>query len=275
MAKDEGRIKDEVAGADLGDRRLTRRLEILATTMARDPRLSFPEACGESDAELEATYRFLNNEAVEAADVLEPHYRATVGRMSAVENVLVVHDTTEFAFKGEREGLGRLQEFKQGFMGHFALAVSADGRRESMGIIGLLPIFRPWELVTEHWRKRYFSPDKESRRWGKLVDVVAARVGEAISPIHVMDQEADSYELLAHLVGNEHRFVIRGRTDRRKTTEGVQVAKVTEGTTAVATREIQVSERKARSKSKTRRLVFRPARQATLDIYSCVVEIAA
>jgi hypothetical protein len=274
MASDEDGIGNEVAGADLGDARLGRRLEVLARTMARDPRRSFPDACGEDDSALEATYRFLNNKAVNVAGVLEPHYRATLRRMSAAKDVLVVHDTTEFAFKGEREGLGRLQEHQQGFMGHLALAVSADGRRESMGVIGLLPVFRPWERVAEHWRKRYLSSDKESLRWGKLVDEVAGRIGRTASPIHVMDREADSYEILAQLVEQERRFVIRARTDLRKTAHGVALAKVTEGKGALATREVQVSERKSRTTRKSRHLVFRPARLAKLEIRSCIVEIA-
>jgi hypothetical protein len=273
MGKDQWRIADEVRGAKLGDARLSRRLEILAETMTKDPGRSFPEACGEDDSALEAVYRFLSNEAVTPEAVLEPHYRATTERMSAVPEVLIVHDTTEFTFSGEREGMGRVQKYLKGFMGHFALAVSADGRREAMGVVGLLPVFRPWKRVTEHWRKRYHSTEKESLRWGKLIDQTDQRTGQSTSAIHVMDREADSYEILSDLIEHKRRFVIRARTDLRKTTEGVRLANVTEGLVATATREVWLSERKPSTGKKTRRRAYRPERTAKLDIRARSIEI--
>ena len=273
MGKQQWRIADEVRDAKLGDTRLSRRLEILAETMAKDPARSFPDACGEDDSALEAVYRFLSNEAVTPGRMLEPHYRATIERISAAPEVLVVHDTTEFTFSGEREGLGRVQQHLKGFMGHFALAVSADGRREAMGVIGLLPVFRPWKRVTEHWRKRYGSPEKESLRWGKLIDETDQRIGKSTSPIHVMDREADSYEILSDLIERKHRFVIRARTDLRKTTEGVRLANVTDGLVATARREVRLSERKPSTAKKTRKRAYRPERLAKLDIRARSVEI--
>jgi len=271
-ADDRWQIGDEVRDAKLGDARLSRRLEILADTMAKDPTRSFPDACGESDSALEAAYRFLSNETVTPEGILEPHYRATIERISAVPEVLVVHDTTEFTFSGEREGLGRIQGYAKGFMGHFALTVSADGLREAMGVIGLLPVFRPWKRVTEHWRKRYHNPEKEPLRWGKLIDETEQRIGKSTSPIHVMDREADSYEILASLVECKRRFVVRARTDLRKTVEGIRLADVTEGLTAVATREVLLSERRPSTATKTRRRAYRPERLATLDIRARSIE---
>src|SRR6266496_916483 len=273
MGTDQWRIADEVREAKLGDTRLSRRLEILAETMAKDPARSFPDACGENDSALEATYRFLRNEAVTPAGILEPHYRATIERVRAVPEVLVVHDTTEFTFSGEREGLGRVQKYLKGFMGHFALTVSADGRREAMGVIGLLPVFRPWKRVNEHWRKRYRSPDKEPLRWGKLVDETEQRIGKSTSPIHVMDREADSYEILSNLIECKRRFVIRARTDLRKTVEGVRLANITDGLVATATREVWLSERRPSTAKKTRKRAYRPERLATLDIRARSIEI--
>jgi hypothetical protein len=252
-------VAGEVSGAELGDRRLSRRFERVSEMMARDPGRSFPEACGENESALEATYRFLSNEGITPATLLESHYQATIERMAPAGQALIVHDTTEFVFKGDREGLGRVQRSGQGFMGHFALAVSAEGRREAMGVMGMLPIFRPRGRFAEHWRKRYHAADKESLRWGKLVEEIAGRLGDRIQAIHVMDREADSYELLAQLVEHRHRFVIRARTDLRKTAQGGQVADATQGVQTIALREVSLSERKARNKGtktkKTRPLV--------------------
>lgn len=72
-------ICGEVDTADFGDKRLTKRLVRLADQLASAPDQSFPKAA-RSDAALEATYRFLGNEAVTPEAVLEPHVRATVAR---------------------------------------------------------------------------------------------------------------------------------------------------------------------------------------------------
>jgi hypothetical protein len=50
--------------------------------------------------------------------------------------------------------------------------------------------------------------DKESARWWQSVDEVSARA-RCAELIHVMDREADAYPLLARLVANRQRFVVR------------------------------------------------------------------
>lgn len=127
-------VRGEVEAAQLGDKRLTARLVRLAEQLARAPEQSFPKAAG-SDAALEATYRFLGNEAVEPDAILRPHLVATTERCKAARTVLVAHDTTEFRFSSEREGLGRVAgNLTHGFLGHFALAISA-ARRAPLGVV--------------------------------------------------------------------------------------------------------------------------------------------
>lgn len=76
--------------------------------------------------------------------ILSPHFRQTARRAAAHERVLVVHDTTQFEFGGAvaRVGLGRLIRPGQGFFGHFALAVSADDDRETLGLLNVETVFR-------------------------------------------------------------------------------------------------------------------------------------
>src|SRR5262249_32650407 len=128
------RICDEMRGAVLGDERLSRRMVGIVGQIAAAPAKSFPKATGD-DARLEATYRFLNNEAVEPESILSPHYRATAERCGQADAVIVAHDTTEFRFSGERIDLGRLTTTDYGFLGHFALAM--DGNRRPLGVAGL------------------------------------------------------------------------------------------------------------------------------------------
>jgi len=101
-------LSEELSDAELGDERLNRPLGILADLVAERPDAGFPEAL--DDAELEAAYRFFGTDRVTPEAILAPHLRQCARRASEHEQVLVLHDTTEFEFGGrkKREGLGRL-----------------------------------------------------------------------------------------------------------------------------------------------------------------------
>ena len=99
-------LSTEFSNAKLGDGRLTARLKVIADCLAALPSAGFPEQAN-STAELEAIYRFFDNDNVSAEAVLDAHVQRTVERAEAYERVLVLHDTSEFKFGGEqhREGL--------------------------------------------------------------------------------------------------------------------------------------------------------------------------
>ena len=129
----------EVAGANYGSVRLTKRLQRIVEAASKSPEKSFPEIAG-SDSALEAVYRFLGNSKVTMEKTMEPHIQETCKRAMKQGVVLAIHDTTEFAFKGEvqREGLGKLRKKdEQGFLGHFALVASVVRPT-------LLYIWQPW-----------------------------------------------------------------------------------------------------------------------------------
>ena len=111
----------------LGDARLARRAVQLVDFLAAAPDKSFPRQM-DDDGELEALYRFVNNEKVQPELLLAPHYRATSARAAEAGRVIVIHDTTGFSFGGEtqREGLGRVKTGGQGFNAHAALVVGLE-----------------------------------------------------------------------------------------------------------------------------------------------------
>ena len=209
-----GKIDAEFDGAEFGDARLTKRLVRVATSAANAPGDSFPVISG-SDSELEGVYRFLSNARVTPQSILAPHIAATLKRGGDAD-VLVLHDTTGFAFRGgdTREGLGRLQrggraQSRQGFFGHFAFAVTADGSRQPLGLLGLKTFVRgepPPGPTTG--RPCVNRENKEAARWLELATEVHSL---APNTIHVMDREADSYENHRQLIAAGIRFVIRGR----------------------------------------------------------------
>lgn len=61
---------EEFRSAPLGDPRRSARLERIGEALSRDPASSFPEAMG-SEGQLEALYRFLNNDAVNIGRMLQ------------------------------------------------------------------------------------------------------------------------------------------------------------------------------------------------------------
>jgi len=208
-------LSAELAGSDLGDARLNRRLGVLADRIAERPAESFPKAL--DDAELEAAYRFFGNDQVTPEGILAPHFRQSARRAAELPRVVVAHDTTQFEFGGQtkREGLGRLiKPSAQGFFGHFSLAMSADGARNPLGLLALETVFR----LTKSIGKKMWTREQslgESARWLRAVEAVEERLDGRALAIHVMDREGDQYQLLAALEQSKRSFVIRSFQDRR------------------------------------------------------------
>lgn len=202
-------IIGEFEDVDLGDERLNARCLLLAESLARDPELSFPDAL-EDSAELEGGYRFLNNERVDAEEILRPHVAATGARLRAARVVLALHDTTEFIFGGSvaREGLEGDR-----FRSHFCLAVSAEGRREPLGVLAIDSWVRTERKGKRTYRERRNESDLESNRWlAQSIDVES--LAESARLIHVEDREADIYESIEARLEHRMHFIVRAQAYR-------------------------------------------------------------
>jgi hypothetical protein len=253
-------IADEFRGAELGDGRRNMRLIQLAESMAREPNLSFPKAM--SEAKLEAAYRFFNNVKVEPAQVLRPHIEQTVTRMGAAGAVtLVAHDTSTISFQSEyREGLAERGDTQQ-FLLHCSLALKGDGSRQPLGVVALsqhLPV------KSEGWRLQ--------DRWGAQVQAVHGLGVSVSNVIHLMDREADDYELLDLLQGMGARFVLRMHHDR--VLEGGSLRESLQRADFKVEREVALSRRGKLAGSKQRRIhPPRKERGAILSIATLEVTI--
>jgi hypothetical protein len=213
------RILDEFAGAAFPDERLNRRLKKIVKKAVCHPGVGFPRMM-QNDSALEGLYRFLNNPRVTFEALLQPHVEATASRVAQAIDVLAIHDTTKFAFSGdgEREGLGQTPTGGQGFDGHFALAVSNEPVTRPLGVLGVRTIFRKQfaHRKREQNGRGYADPEKESNRWLDLVDDVERRAAQSSAKlVHVMDREADWFELLQSIDRRGSRFVVRAMHDRR------------------------------------------------------------
>lgn len=210
----------ELESAELGDPRRSRRLGSVARALAENPSLSLPKAIG-NDSALEGAYRLMNNKAVKPAEVLRPHVEKTVERAAASGSVYVVSDSTEVRFGGEdREGLGPLQGGGHGFLLHIGLCVAGDGSRLPLGVLCAEPIVRPDKPKARRGKKASRNAaDRESLKWLRGATAAEKAIGARASAIHLMDREADIYDLLANLVQSKWRFIVRVGQNRKLDTD--------------------------------------------------------
>jgi hypothetical protein len=274
-------VAEEFEGALLGDERRTRRLVSVAESIASDPKASFPQAAC-SDAALEGTYRLLGNADVTPAQILAVHSRRAIARASDASDVLVVHDTTSFAFAGEREGLGplRAELGVQGFFAHVSLLVSYP-QRMPLGVLHYSSHVRePKPKRNRSHRARLSDPHNESQRWGAHVERCGHQLASHPNVVHVMDREADSYALLASMLSADQRFVVRLAHDRATTEpiEGtkahVPISEVLASAPVLLVRDVELSTRKAGKTPNAKRLhPSRPNRVAKLEARSATLEL--
>lgn len=270
------KIGAEFEGIRLGDKRLEKRCHRMVERMSESPSKSFPELFPEP-AELEAAYRFLNNEQVDSERLLTSHFAATANRASETGPLLVVHDTTQLLYRGEpytetsRKGLGQLgsKHVGQGFFLHGSLVVQPEG--DSSIALGL--------IHTHIWSRsedRDARGAKEVERWSKCAAASKARLGSQ-RLVHVMDREAENYELFDGLINQGDGFVIRVRHNRRlkKTDTAAQkMFETLDGLEPKMRRRIGLGARKASgNKHKRKSMPTRYARMATVVVRAAPVEI--
>jgi len=225
--------------------------------MAR-PSDGFPRMVAD-DSELEGLYRFFGCEEIEAEDVLAPHIEATFQRMREVDGpVLVLHDSTDFSFGGHehRAGLGRMNGDQQGFIAHVALAVVPGEERIPLGTCGLIRISRTSSKIHRSGYEVSQNPERESLRWAQLATRIE-QSGQGVSCIHVMDREADNYDLFATLQQAGARFVVRARHDRALVTDE-RLFPAIEALTPQCFRNVEVSERRPRKRARETATFRRP-----------------
>jgi hypothetical protein len=282
-------LVDEVLGARFGDKRLDKRVGKVIEELGAKPTLSIPAAT-HARAEMEAAYRFFDNDKVSPDKILEPHFSATRERISQCDFVLLVQDTTELDFTrpGQQvRGAGPMDsEARRGAFFHPLVAFDSVG----------LPLGIVWQ---KHWarekietsltkkernKKRRQTPieEKESIRW--VEGICAARdVAEACPQttcVCVGDSEADIYELFSEprelsstKQGKVHLLVRAGQnritTDQCKWLEKARATPcLYECTTNVSARTASLPKAKKSSRTQSRN-----ARVAKLEVRATTVTL--
>jgi hypothetical protein len=262
-----GDVRDELSGAEIADWRLRERLVSLSEAIDESPEASLPKAT-KTTAAREAAYRFLGNRKVSLPGILAGHVAATARRCRETDSVYVISDTTEFSFSGEARGkaLGRLEKKSRGFLGHFSLAVSGGNTPVPLGVLGIEILTRDdKKKAPQNVYQRKKDPNRESLRWGRMVETTSKALNGA-SAIHVMDSEADIYELLADMVKAGRRFIIRSGQDRL--VEEGRLGEAVQKGTILLSREVRLTRRPPQNKETSRRNPPRNGRLAELSISS-------
>lgn len=211
----------ELRGARLGDARLTQRLIRITQTLSQNPEESIPHAFGPW-SQTKAAYRFFDNDAVDAEEVLRAHRAATMERVAAAQTpeILLVQDTTQFDFTKHpaTKGLGSTgAPGLKGFFLHSTLALLPDGT--PLGLVAWEWWVRPEEEQNAGKGKRTVD-EKESGRWLHSLTRSTEGWPASVRPLTVADREADFFEFLHHAQQHGHQVLVRAHHDRRVQVQG-------------------------------------------------------
>jgi len=280
------RIVTDLQNAELGgDPRRTRRLKRVVTRMSKRPTASLPDVM-DSEAELKATYRFVNSEHVSMAALHEAHATQTADRARREHTVLAIHDTTPcHCPHGDPADVGYLNTGKPGFYAHYTLLVGATSRRP-LGVSYLETIVRkkPPRRRRVRAAKRQNKSGAQTRkkknrefaRWQRGVTATDARL-DGCEVIHVADRESDSYELMTGCLQAESRFVFRVRIRERAVIENGEKGAIHElaaQAEGILSREVALATRKPRTAPRAAKShPPRNARMATLHFSAMQVEL--
>lgn len=273
--------KEEVAMVDLGDDRLNARLELLLSALGRRPNLSIPAACG-GRAEMEAAYRFFDNEKVTFAKVLEPHVAKTTERLAEQPVGLLVQDSSEIDLtRPEQEvaGAGALGDVRRGFWLHEMQAFTRE--RTPLGTVWAEILNRSDGLshaaaaVKDYEKKHTPIEEKESLRWltgFREARALAARLPD-VQCVCIADSEADIYELFAEPRGAAH-WLVRACQNRALQGSEPHLREQVLTTPVLYQVELLIRGRKAMTAVEERsRRQNREQRQATVEVRAATVTL--
>ncbi len=206
----------ELRHADLGDKRLNRRLVRVVEALSARPTTSVPQAC-DNWTDTKAVYRFWDDDRVTPEAILDSHSRSSIERMATQARVLLIQDTTEldFAHHPATQGLGRLEHPAQyGMKVHSVLGVRTDG--VPLGVVHQAVWVRDAaETGQRQHRRQRATEDKESQRWLTALEISQHKVPTAVEIVTLADSEADIFDLFALPRRPGSHVLIRATHNRR------------------------------------------------------------
>jgi hypothetical protein len=162
---------------------------------------------------------------------------------------------------------------------HLSLLVADDELRTPLGVVRFSTHTRDAAPVGKRSHREYRDdPCHEGRRWLEGIRESQAYFNRTQSCVHVMDREADSYELLSSMVEQNWSFVVRMCSDRATSTAienskaHVSVRDTLASLDFTLKREVKLS-RRAKATPANKAHPPRDQRLAKLQIRACPVEL--
>ncbi len=207
----------ELRFADLGDRRLNQRLTTIVASLAAQPTMSVPQACG-AWAATKATYRFWASDRVTPDAIRAAHYRSSLARCISQATILAIQDTTtlDFTHHPATRDLGPIHgtSYQQGMHIHSVLAATPDG--VPLGLLHQHVWARdPATIGKKHQRHHRETSDKESQRWLTALAATQLSLPPNVQVVTIADREADIFDLFAHPRPPHSHLLIRAAYNRR------------------------------------------------------------
>jgi hypothetical protein len=270
--------RKEFGGAQLGDKRLTRRLVAIAGTKATDPMKALTYSADGRHAEVKGYYRFIDNpdeNAVNMDSVLASHRERTIKRMRSESVVLCVQDSTDLNYSTllACEGLGFMgtnqsRVESQGLRLHSTLALTARGL--PLGVLRGECLARKRTVNrTRLQRRRMPIEQKETARWLRSVQdcTELSRLLTGVRLINVMDREGDIFEVFQHWQKNPCiDLLVRASKDRCIEDGGKLFAHIRASAVQAHT-QLTIHRRSARPKKGSKGSQKKqPAREAILEL---------
>ena len=208
----------EFGDAELGDERRTLRLVGMAEGALCRPAGRVTEVF-RTEAGRQGAYDFLENEEIEASEVLAATARASVRRVAKHPYAFVAIDGTSLSLV-DRRGLkdfgavGAYKDFGRGLKLIHAYVIDHHG--VPSGVSSQIW----WARPGTHIKKKQFRPlrTKETVHWLEAIDETASQFekhGRGTRPWFLLDREGDNWPTLKRLVDGGELFTVRSCWDRR------------------------------------------------------------
>ena len=220
IATQEDWVEQELQYLVLGDERLEARARKIIRDFSQNPTASIPEFCGDWAA-TKAAYQFYKNAAVVPERFVKAQAKATLERVMAYKQILILQDTTSFNFSGHSAtaGVGPLENAHcQGFLTHSSLAVTIEGI--PLGLLAQQSWVRDeTEVGKRHQRRDHPIEEKESYKWLQGLTESTRLLPEQSQAIVVSDRESDIFEYFVHPRQDNVELLVRASWNRRLVAE--------------------------------------------------------
>ncbi|MDD0437915.1 transposase DNA-binding-containing protein, partial [Shigella sonnei] len=198
-------VIQELKSLDIGDSRLDKRVKHILNSLSRSPEESIPVSC-RTWSETKAAYRCFSNDKVSANKIMAPHKENITERAQQFKRVLVLQDTTELNYSGQKEkqGVGpKKHKDERNLFLHPQLVISESG--VCLGVYDDYQWFRDelktskntrQEICNDLLHKKHVS-EKETWRWveGYNKATELARQCPDTHVLSISDREGDFYDL--------------------------------------------------------------------------------